>query len=133
MRRRKTRAEKLADSRDLLKVIRCPDIGTLAVPSPLEVDALMRAVPAGRVTTIRELCGRVAKKHRARHGCPLTTDIFAWIAAHAAEEAREADHALVADAQGERANSTRNTPAAWSAGESPSRWRVTSSRRRGGA
>jgi len=30
----------------------------------------------------------LAKKHNATIGCPITTGIFAWIAAHAAEEAR---------------------------------------------
>ncbi|HEV7226522.1 MAG TPA: methylated DNA-protein cysteine methyltransferase, partial [Pirellulales bacterium] len=29
----------------------------------------------------------LAKKHHATIGCPITTGIFAWIAAHAAEEA----------------------------------------------
>src|ERR1700677_4357588 len=32
----------------------------------------------------------LARKHRATIGCPLTTGIFAWIAAHAAEEAAAA-------------------------------------------
>jgi fumarate hydratase class II len=40
------------------------------------------------VTTINHLRDAVAKKHGATMGCPITTGIFAWIAAHAAEEAR---------------------------------------------
>jgi hypothetical protein len=60
---------------------------TLAIAAPREIDALMRAVPPGRVTTISELRSAVAKKHRAASACPITTGIFSWIAAHAAEEA----------------------------------------------
>ena len=46
----------------------------------------MRRVPRGRVTTIVELRRAVAAAHGAEVGCPMTTGIFAWIAAHAAEE-----------------------------------------------
>jgi len=47
----------------------------------------MRKVPKGRVTTINELRAILARKHGASMGCPITTGIFAWIAANAAEEA----------------------------------------------
>ena len=50
----------------------------------------MRQVPEGRLITIREIREELAKKHNADFACPMTTGIFAWIAAHAAEEAREA-------------------------------------------
>src|SRR5204863_5430802 len=59
---------------------------TMVVPAPREVDALMRTVPRGRLTTINELRAALATKHRVDVGCPITTGIFAWIAAHAAEE-----------------------------------------------
>jgi hypothetical protein len=39
------------------------------------------------LTTINEIRTRVARTHGATIGCPITTGIFAWIAAHAAEEA----------------------------------------------
>ena len=91
---RKTWREKLADRKDLPKVVTIPLAGrkrwggaTLAIPAPREVDALMRTVPAGRVTTINELRTAIAKKHAAAAGCPITTGIFSWMAAHAAEEA----------------------------------------------
>jgi len=61
--------------------------GTVAIPAPLEIDALMRRVPAGKLTTINELREAVAAKHGATFGCPITTGIFAWIAANAAHEA----------------------------------------------
>jgi hypothetical protein len=60
--------------------------GTMVVPAPLEVDAIMRLVPEGKLITIQEIRAILAKRHGATIGCPLTTGIFAWIAAHAAEE-----------------------------------------------
>lgn len=91
--RRKTWREKLADSKDLPKVIPLDPAAarrwggaTLAIAAPREIDALMSAVPRGRVTTINELRAAIAKKYRAEAGCPITTGIFSWIAAHAAEE-----------------------------------------------
>lgn len=93
--KRKSWREKLADDKDLPKVIQIEGRmsrkwggGTCAIPAPREVDELMRRVPKGRVTTINHLRDAIAKKHGATMGCPITTGIFAWIAAHAAEEAR---------------------------------------------
>lgn len=75
-------AEKLDDAKGLPK--------TIVVPAPREVDELMRAVPRGSVTTIEALGRELARRHGTTHACPMTTGIFAWIAAHAAEEARAA-------------------------------------------
>jgi alkylated DNA nucleotide flippase Atl1 len=95
--RRKTWREKLADDKDLPKVVRLDAAAakrwggpTLAIAAPREIDDLMRTVPRGRVTTINNLRAAVAKKHRAAAGCPITTGIFSWIAANAAEEAAAA-------------------------------------------
>jgi alkylated DNA nucleotide flippase Atl1 len=60
--------------------------GTVVIPAPIEVDELMRKVPKGKLTTINEIRSALAKKHAATIGCPITTGIFSWIAAHAAEE-----------------------------------------------
>src|SRR5690554_5142420 len=60
---------------------------TCAIPSPREVDSLMRQVPEGRLTTIDQMRAAIARRHRAATGCPITTGIFAWIAAHASAEA----------------------------------------------
>ncbi len=62
--------------------------GTLVIPAPIEVDMLMKMVPKGKLTTINEIRSALAKKHTATIGCPLTTGIFAWISANAAEEQR---------------------------------------------
>ena len=91
---RKTWQEKLADDKDLPKVVEITDkmskrwgTGTLVIPAPREVDEIMGKVPEGKVITINEIRAVLAQKHGATVGCPLTTGIFAWIAAHAAEEA----------------------------------------------
>ena len=94
MAKRKSWREKLADSKGLPKVEpitgrmmqRWGD-GTVAIPAPLEVDAVMKQVPRGKLITINEIRAVLAKKHDATVGCPITTGIFAWIAAHAAAEA----------------------------------------------
>jgi alkylated DNA nucleotide flippase Atl1 len=92
--KRKSWREKLADSKDLPKVVPITGKmstrwgkGTIAIPAPLEVDAIMKKVPRGKLITINEIRMLVAKKHGATTGCPITTGIFAWIAAHAAAEA----------------------------------------------
>jgi len=86
--------EKLADSKDLPKVAKIDcnlskrwGEGTFVIPAPIEVDEIMRRVPRGKVTTIDAIRKELARKHGATIACPITTGIFAWIAAHAAEEA----------------------------------------------
>jgi hypothetical protein len=92
--KKKTWQEKLADSKGFPKV--CPidgskskrwGTGTFVIPAPMEVDELMRKVPKGRLTTIDGLRKVLARRHRATIACPITTGIFAWIAANAASEA----------------------------------------------
>ena len=83
------------DDKDLPKVVDTRDSkfskkwgeGRCAIPRPRDVDAFMKRVPKGKLTTINELRSAVAMKHGADFGCPITTGIFAWISAHAAEEA----------------------------------------------
>ena len=94
---RKSWQEKLADDKDLPKVFRLTGkakakwgAGTMVIPAPREVDAVMRGVPRGKLITINEIRSALAKSHGATVGCPITTGIFAWIAAHAAEEAAAA-------------------------------------------
>ena len=91
--RRKTWAEKLANEKDLPKVIAVAPAerarwggATMVVPLPRDVDALMKQVTKGKLVTIAELRKGVAEQHAADAGCPITCGIFAWIAAHAAEE-----------------------------------------------
>jgi alkylated DNA nucleotide flippase Atl1 len=88
-----TWVEKLNDSKGLPKVEKITEkmskrwgTGTVVIPAPIEVDELMRKVPAGKLTTINDIRAALAEKHKATIGCPMTTGIFAWVAANAAEE-----------------------------------------------
>jgi hypothetical protein len=90
---RKSWTEKLHDSKDLPRIEAINEkmqgrwgTGTMVIPAPLEVDALMRSVPRGKLTTINHIREALAKKHGATISCPITTGIFCWIAAHAADE-----------------------------------------------
>src|SRR5262245_43881772 len=94
---KKSWREKLADSKGLPKVGHITGnmtkrwgTGTMVIPAPKEVDALMKKVPKGKLITINELRARLAQRHSVSIACPITTGIFAWIAAHAAEEAAAA-------------------------------------------
>ena len=91
---RKSWREKLADNKDLPKVVEINDkmskrwgTGTVVIPAPGEVDEIMREVPEGKLITTTQIREFLARKHGATIGCPITTGIFAWIAANAAEEA----------------------------------------------
>ena len=61
--------------------------GTMVIPAPREVDEIMKRIPAGKLITINEIRAVLARRHGATIGCPMTTGIFARIAANAAEEA----------------------------------------------
>jgi len=96
MAKKKTWCEKLEDSKDLPRVEKITEkmstrwgTGTVVIPAPIEVDELMRKVPEGKLTTINDIRTALAKKHKATIGCPITTGIFASIAAHAAEERKQ--------------------------------------------
>ena len=90
---KKSWQEKLKESKDLPKVVVLGEHGqvhwggkTMAVPSPMEVNEIMAGVPHGKLITTNVIRQRIAAKHNADIGCPLTSGIFSWIAAHAAEE-----------------------------------------------
>jgi alkylated DNA nucleotide flippase Atl1 len=94
--KKKTWCEKLEDSKDLPRVVKITGkmskkwgTGTVVIPAPIEVDELMRKIPEGKLTTINDIRAALAKKHRATIGCPITTGIFASIAARAAEERKQ--------------------------------------------
>lgn len=89
--------EKLHDNKDFPKVAEIDSTkskrwgeGTFVIPAPLEVDAIMSRVRRGKLLTIDAMRKALAKKHGTTIACPITTGIFAWIAAHAADEAEAA-------------------------------------------
>jgi len=92
--KRKSWREKLADDKDLPRVVEITGkmstrwgTGTVVIPAPREVDEIMKQVPRGKLTTVNHIRAKLAQKHGASIGCPITTGIFAWIAANATEEA----------------------------------------------
>ena len=94
--KKKTWCEKLNDNKGLPRVEKITETmskrwgtGTVVIPAPTEVDEIMRKIPPGKLVTINEIRIALAKKHKATIGCPLTTGIFAWVAAHAAEERKQ--------------------------------------------
>ena len=96
LKKRKSWQEKLMDNKDLPKVEKITPkmagrwgtkVGdTVVIPAPIEVDEIVKKVPKGKLITINEICAILAQKHGATIGCPITTGIFARIAAEAAAE-----------------------------------------------
>jgi hypothetical protein len=93
IKKKKSWQEKLSDSKNLPKVVKIEGkmstrwgTGTVVIPAPIEVDEIMKKVPKGKLITINQIREILAKKHCATIGCPITTGIFAWIAANAADE-----------------------------------------------
>jgi hypothetical protein len=92
MKTRKSWREKM-DNPNLPKLVAVPPRmrkrfgnGAMLLPSPREVDAFIRTVREGSVTTVSEIRQALARKHAADVSCPLVTGIFVRIAAEAAEE-----------------------------------------------
>lgn len=79
--------------RDVSKVVQIPPrmakkfgSGTILIPRPLDVDALIRKAGKGSLITPTQIRERLARENEADMTCPLTTGIFIRIAAEAAEE-----------------------------------------------
>lgn len=75
MKLKKSWREKLADSKDLPRVVEITDkmsqrwgTGTVVIPAPKEVDEIMRQVPKGRLTTINQIRAMLADRHCATIG-----------------------------------------------------------------
>ena len=90
---KKSWREKLADDKGFPQVAEIDSkkskrwgTGTFVIPAPIEVDAAMKKVRRGKLTTIDAIRKALARKHGTTIACPITTGIFAWIAAHAADE-----------------------------------------------
>ena len=60
--------------------------GTMLIPRPLDVDALIRKTGKGLLISTSQIRARLAGDNKADVTCPLTTGIFIRIAAEAAEE-----------------------------------------------
>lgn len=102
-RSKKSWNEKLDQDKGLPKIVPMPERmektwgkGTLVIPKPREVCALIAKVPKRKLMTVTQLSQRVAIPHKATLGCPITTGIFAWMCAYAADEEEEAGKKKIA-------------------------------------
>jgi alkylated DNA nucleotide flippase Atl1 len=101
---KKTWWEKLEDKASLPKVLRLEerfpcynavhkmgaDTGDeIVLVNPSEVVDTMKQVPEGKLSTIVEICMKLARQHGTKGCCSLTTGIFIMTAANAVEEARQ--------------------------------------------
>jgi hypothetical protein len=99
--KRKSWQEKLENSKNLPKILRfdpkfpcaraLEKMGakpgdSVVIAPPLEVNEIMEKAPKGKLITLNEICKKLAEKHKVKYCCTLTTGIFVWIAANAAEE-----------------------------------------------
>ena len=73
--KKKTWHEKLADDKDLPRVVEITDKmskrwgeGTVVIPAPREVNEIMSRVPEGKLVTINQIRNRLAQKHGATIG-----------------------------------------------------------------
>ena len=94
--RRKTWREKLERAVEA-KVVAAPprmrerlNAHTLLIPRPLDVDALIRKVPVGRLLTLSEIRSTLAAEAGADTTCPLVTGIFVRLSAEVAAEDEKA-------------------------------------------
>jgi hypothetical protein len=62
--------------------------GKLLIPTPLQVDEMIRQIPKGRLATVSSLRDELARRHQAAATCPLCTGIFWRLSAEAAGEDR---------------------------------------------
>jgi len=100
--RRKSWQEKLRDKEGLPKILKLEQrfpcynavhkMGAAAgdpviLVNPGEVTDIMKRIPKGKLITIVEICKAIARTHRVKGCCSLTTGIFIMTAANAAEEA----------------------------------------------
>ena len=97
--KRKTWREKM-DTPKLPKLVAIPanmkraGSGVMLVPSPREIEELIRSVPEGDVVTLTALRETLATRHGADLTCPLTAGLFVRIVAEAAEEAANSDNSV---------------------------------------
>jgi hypothetical protein len=69
--------------------------GKMLIPRPLDVDALIRKVPRGKLVTQEQLRKKLAADAAVEVACPICTGIFVRISAEAANEAARAGKSRV--------------------------------------
>jgi hypothetical protein len=69
--------------------------GRMVIPRPLDVDALIRDVPKGKLVTVLQLREELARRSKVDVACPLCTGIFVRIVAETANEERNTGKRVV--------------------------------------
>ncbi len=64
--------------------------GKMIILTPKIIDEYIKTIPKGKLITINLIREKFAIEYNVETTCPLTTGIFTWIAAGAAEEDRTA-------------------------------------------
>jgi hypothetical protein len=94
MSQKKTWTEKLADAKAKTPKphkFYCEEAKqSLVIPTVQEVEDHMCGVKRGRLTTMGQMTELFRVRHKADMCCPMTSGIFAWIVAHAADEQERA-------------------------------------------
>ena len=63
--------------------------GKMIILTPMIIDAFIKKIPRGRLTTINHIRSHFAREYNVDMACPITTGIFSWISAWASEERKE--------------------------------------------
>lgn len=91
---KKTWHEKLNTNKKV-KIVDIPDNwartighGKMVILTPLIINDYIKTIPKGRLTTINHIREKFAAEYDTDTTCPITTGIFVWISAGAAEEDR---------------------------------------------
>jgi alkylated DNA nucleotide flippase Atl1 len=61
---------------------------SVVLAPPREVHEIMSKVPRGKLITLNEICGQLARRHKTDYCCTLTTGIFVMTVANAMEETK---------------------------------------------
>ena len=109
---RKTWLEKISDKKTFPKVLKlekrfpcynavhkmgAEEGDPVVLVNASEIMPLMAGVPKGKLVTIREICLKIAARHRVKGCCSLVTGILIMSIANAAEEAvRKKDKSALA-------------------------------------
>ncbi|MBN1894099.1 MGMT family protein [bacterium] len=101
---KKTWQEKMADKKNLPKILTLEknfpcynavhkmgaDAGDrIILVNPSEVMDIMKRIPNGKIMTLADICKTIAKKHKVKGCCSLTTGIFVMTIANAVEEMKK--------------------------------------------
>ena len=81
---RKTPREKIETSP--APKVEATDKGLLLIPSPAEIEGIVKKIPKGKLLLSDDIRAFLANKYKAEWTCPLCTGIFFRIVAEAAED-----------------------------------------------